>query len=159
MAKKVKKGSIGVKVFGTLVAMVVIIAFTVICDIGALGTIGSYNEVIGEACLGIERVNGQLAASVQKLQMYSKLLHYEQVGDISLVYRDILKSANEEVKSYGASLRNIAQSTDDETLKGIADTYLLSVSELIDCAERLIAAVEAFDRKAFYAESDLLRAA
>lgn len=156
MAKKGKKGSIGAKIFSTLVAMVVIIAFTVICDIGALGTIGNYNEVIGEACLGIERVNGQLGTSVQKLQMYSKLLHYEQVGSTSLVYRDILKSANEEVKTYGASLRNIAQNTDDETLKSIADTYLLSVSELISCAERLIAAVEAFDRETFYAECDLL---
>lgn len=156
MAKKVKKGSIGAKVFSTLVTMVAIIVFTVICDIGALGVIGSYNEVIGKACLGMERANGELAESIQKMQMYSALIFYEQMGETSDVYRSILKDANEEVKVYGAELHNLADSTGDETLIAVANTYLLSVSDLVDCAGKLIAAVEAFDRDTFTQEATRL---
>ncbi|MCM1056646.1 MAG: methyl-accepting chemotaxis protein [Firmicutes bacterium] len=153
MAKKVKKSSIGVKVFSTMAIMAVVIVFTVISDISALGIIGNYNGVIGENCLGMERASGQLEASVQKMQMYSSLLHYEQTGEASEFYRSSLKKATEEVQTYGAEVRNLAEGTGDETLTAAANTYLLSVSELVVCAERLIAAVEAFDRATFTEEA------
>lgn len=156
MAGKIKKGSIGAKVFGTFVSMTVIIVFTIICDIGALGVIGKYNEVVGSTCLAMERVNGQLDASIQKMQMYSALLSYEQVGETSDIYRSILKKANEEAKSYGTELYGLAQNTGDETLISVADAYLQSVSSLGSCAEKLIAASEAFDRASFTEEASLL---
>ncbi|MDE6641285.1 MAG: methyl-accepting chemotaxis protein [Acetatifactor sp.] len=156
MAKRVRKGSIGAKVFGTFVTMTVIIVFTIICDIGALGVIGNYNEVVGSTCLAMERVNGQLDASIQKMQMYSALLNYEQVGETSDFYRSILKNANEEAKSYGTELYGLAQNTGDETLISVADAYLQSVSGLASCAEKLIAASEAFDRASFTEEASLL---
>ncbi|MDE5590329.1 MAG: methyl-accepting chemotaxis protein [Acetatifactor sp.] len=156
MAKRVRKGSIGAKVFGTFVTMTVVIVFTIICDIGALGVIGNYNEVVGSTCLAMERVNGQLDASIQKMQMYSALLNYEQVGEASDFYRSILKKANEEAKSYGAELYGLAQNTGDETLISVADAYLQSVSGLASCAEKLIAASEAFDRASFTEEASLL---
>lgn len=153
MTKKVKRGSIGAKVFSTLMIMAVIIVLTVICDIGALGHIGAYNETIGTVCLGMERASGQLEASVQKMQMYSALLNYEQTGEASEFYRSILRKATEEVRTYGAEVHNLAVSTEDETLIVVANTYLLSVSDLADCAERLIAAVEASDRDNFTQEA------
>lgn len=153
MTKKVKRGSIGSKVFGTLMIMAVIIVLTVICDIGALGHIGAYNETIGTVCLGMERASGQLEASVQKMQMYSALLNYEQTGEASEFYRSILQKATEEVRTYGTEVHNLAVSTEDETLIAVANTYLLSVSDLTDCAERLIAAVEASDRDTFTQEA------
>lgn len=153
MKKKVKKGSIGAKVFSTLVIMAVIIVFTVICDINALRYIGAYNEKIGTVCLGMERASGQLEASVQKLQMYSALLNYEQAGETSEFYRSILQKATEEVQAYGTEVHNFAESTGDETLIAAADTYVLSVSDLAACAERLIEAVEASDKDAFTQEA------
>lgn len=156
MAKEMKRGSIGAKVFGTLLLIVLIVVFTIVCDIGALGTIGDYNEVIGDACLGMERVNGQLGASTQKMQMYTALIHYEQMGDTADVYRSILKTANDQVREYGAELHRLSESTGDETLIAVANTYLLSVSNLSDCAGRLIKAVEAFDRETFTMEATTL---
>ncbi len=156
MAKEMKRGSIGAKVFGTLLLIVLIVVFTIVCDIGALGTIGDYNEVIGDACLGMERVNGQLGASTQKMQMYTALIHYEQMGDTADVYRSILKTANDQVREYGAELHRLSESTGDETLIAVANTYLLSVSDLSDCAGRLIKAVEAFDRETFTMEATTL---
>lgn len=156
MAGKIKKGSIGAKVFGTFVTMTIIIVFTIVCDIGALGHIGDFNETIGTACLGMERAYGQLTTSIQKIQMYSALIHYEQMGDTADVYRAILKKANEEVQNYGAEVHNLANSTEDETLIAAANTYLLSVSDLNSCAERLIAAVEALDRDTFTQEATQL---
>ena len=153
MTKKVKRGSIGSKVFSTLMIMAVIIVLTVICDIGALGHIGAYNETIGTVCLGMERASGQMEASVQKMQMYSALLNYEQTGEASEFYRSILQKATEEVRTYGTEVHNLAVSTEDETLIAVANTYLLSVSDLTDCAERLIAAVEASDRDTFTQEA------
>lgn len=153
MTKKVKRGSIGSKVFSTLMIMAVIIVLTVICDIGALGHIGAYNETIGTVCLGMERASGQLEASVQKMQMYSALLNYEQTGEASEFYRSILQKATEEVRTYGTEVHKLAVSTEDETLIAVANTYLLSVSDLTDCAERLIAAVETSDRDTFTQEA------
>lgn len=156
MAKRVRKGSIGAKVFSTFVVMTVIIVFTIICDIGALGVIGRFNEVVGSTCLAMERVNGQLDASIQKMQMYSALLNYEQVGEASDFYRSILKKSKEEATSYGTELHGLAQNTGDETLISVAEVYLQSVSGLASCAEKLIDASEAFDRAAFTEEAALL---
>lgn len=156
MAKSTRKSSIGTKVFGAMLIVTMIIIFTVIADIGALQVIGDYNEVIAETCLGMERSNGQLAASIQKVQMYSSLLHYEQTGETSAFYRSVLVNAAAEVKTYGEALRQLALKSEDGALKSITDTYLESVSGLVSCAERLIAAAEAFDRDAFSAEAATL---
>lgn len=153
MTKKVKRGSIGAKVFSTLLIMAVIIVVTVICDISALGHIGEYNEMIGNVCLGMERAGGQLEASVQKMQMYSALLNYEQEGQAAEFYLSILQKATGEVQTYGTEVKNFADSTGDETLIAVANTYLLSVSDLAACAERLIAAVEGSDRDTFTQEA------
>lgn len=156
MAKGIKRRSIGARIFGAMLVMTVIAVFTIVCGIGALRTIGDYNEVIGDACLGMERANGQLAASTQKMQMYAALIHYEQMGDTSLYYRDLLKKANESVQTYGAELHNLADMTGDENLIAVANTYLLSVSDLSECAIKLIAAVEKFDRDTFTQEATKL---
>lgn len=156
MAKRTRRSSIGVKVLSAMLLVTVITVFTVVCDIGALGTIGEYNEEIGAACLGMERANGELGASTQKMQMYAALIHYEQMGETADFYRSVLKAANDEVQSYGAELHRLAESTGDGTLTAVANTYLLSVSDLSACAGRLIAAVEAFDRDTFSQEATLL---
>lgn len=156
MAGKIKKSSIGTKVFSTFLTMTVIIVFTIICDIGALGVIGKFNEVVGSTGLAMERVNGQLDASIQKMQMYSALLNYEQVGETADFYRSILKKSKEEVQTYGTELYRLAQDTGDETLISVAGVYLQSVSDLASCAEKLIAASEAFDRAAFTEEASYL---
>lgn len=152
MKKKIKRGSIGAKVFSTLMIMVAIIVFTVICDIGALGHIGAYNEMIGTVCLGMERASGKLAVSVQKMQMYSVLLKFFQTGEASEFYRSILQKATEDVQTYGAEVHNLADSTEDETLIAVADSYLLSVSDLATCAKKLVAAVEVSDEDTFAQE-------
>lgn len=156
MRGKARKGSIGAKVFGTMMTMIVIIVLTIVADIGALGRIGEYNGVIGDTCLALERINGQLSASIEEMQMYSYLLRYEQVGDTAAFYRSVLETATEEVRTYGVNLRDRAQNTKDETLMAVTDRYLLSVSELISCAERLRAASEALDRDTFTAEATIL---
>ncbi len=156
MAKMTKKGSIGGKIVSAMVIMVFLIMFTIVSDISALGVIGNYNTTIGEECLGMEDANGKLSASVQKMQMYSTLLHYEQVGERSEMFRSILKKATEEVQTYGGELHTLSEATGDDTLLATANTYLLSVSDLSACAERLMAASEAFDRDAFQAEATQL---
>lgn len=153
MTKKVKRGSIGAKVFSTLVIMVAIIVLTVICDIGALGHIGAYNETIGTVCLGMERASGQLEASVQEMQMYSAMFSYAQAGEDSEFFRSILQKATEEVRTYSTEVHNLADSTEDETLIAATNTYLLSVSDLTACSEKIIAAVESPDKDAFTQET------
>lgn len=156
MAKKVKKGSIGAKVFSAMMIMTAVIVFTIVSDIGALGHIGEYNRIIADSCIGMERANGQLSTSIQKMQMYSALLNYEQMGELADFYRTILKKATGEVQTSGGELHSLAQDTGDEALISMANTYLLSVSDLVSCAERLLAAVEAFDRETFNAEAATL---
>lgn len=156
MRGKAGKGSIGAKIFGTMMAMTIIIVLTVVADIGALGRIGEYNGVIGDTCLALERLNGQLSASIQKVQMYSALLNYEQVGDNAVFYRSVLEQAVGDVQTYGAELRDRAQNTEDQTLRTVTDRYLLSVSELVACAEKLRTASEALDRETFTEEARTL---
>lgn len=90
------------------------------------------------------------------MQMYAALIHYEQMGDTSLYYRDLLTKANESVQTYGTELHNLADMTGDENLIAVANTYLLSVSDLSGCATRLIAAVQKFDRDTFTQEATKL---
>lgn len=156
MTKKVKRGSIGAKVFSTLVSMAAIIVLTVICDIGALGHIGAYNEMIGTVCLGMERASGKLAVSVQKMQMYSALLNFFQTGESSEFFRSTLQKATEEVQTYSEEVRNLADSTEDENLTAVANTYLLSVSDLAACAGKLVAAAEISDGDAIAQELEKL---
>lgn len=156
MAKRAKKGSIGAKIFSALLLVTVIIVGTIVADINALGHIGEYNRVMGEACIGMERANGQMAASIQKIQMYASMLYYAQVGETGNFYVATLRKAIGEVQTNGAEVHRIAESTGDEALTSMANTYLLSVNELISCGERLIATVEALDRDAFTEESSLL---
>ena len=46
MAKGIKRRSIGARIFGAMLVMTVIAVFTIVCGIGALRTIGDYNEGI-----------------------------------------------------------------------------------------------------------------
>ncbi len=156
MRKTTRKGSIGAKIIGTMMTMIVIIVLTIVADIGALWRIGEYNGVIGDTCLALERLNGQLSASIEEMQMYSYLLRYEQVGDTAAFYRSALETITQDVQSYGLNLRDRAQNTKDENLMAVTDRYLLSVSELVSCAERLKAASEALDRDSFTAEATVL---
>ncbi len=156
MAKKVKKGSIGAKIFSAMAIMTVIIVAVIVLDIIALGYIGNYNKIIGESCLSMEDVNGKLAASLEKVRMYSNLLYYEQVGETAEAFRGALKDAAQEVQTYGSELRTLALATEDADLTASVNTYLLSVSELVSCSERLMEAAETFDRQTFLEESALL---
>ena len=54
MRKTTRKGSIGAKIIGTMMTMIVIIVLTIVADIGALWRIGEYNGVIGDTCLALE---------------------------------------------------------------------------------------------------------
>ena len=156
MGKKAKRGSIGVKVFGAMLLMLAMIAFTIISDIGALGRIGDYNEVIGESCLAMERINGELGVSLQKIQMYVSMLYYEQVGETAEFYQSVVSNASEEVQTYGAELQRLAQTAGDESLITISDAYVQSVTELSACGERLVAAAKGLDRATFMEEAALL---
>lgn len=156
MGNRAKKGSIGVKVFGAMLLMLIIIAFTVVSDIGALGRIGDYNEVIAESCLAMERINGELGEALQKIQMYVSMLFYEQVGETAQFYQSVVRSAAEEVQNYGAELQRLARNAGDESLIAISDAYLQAVTELSACAERLVVAAEGLDRATFMDEAALL---
>lgn len=156
MGNKVKRGSIGVKVFAAMLLMLVIIAFTVVSDIGALGRIGDYNEVIAESCLAMERINGELGEALQKIQMYVSMLFYEQVGETAQFYQSVVRSAAEEVQDYSAELQRLAQVAGDESLIAISDAYLQSVTQMSACAGRLVAAAEQLDRATFMEEAALL---
>lgn len=156
MGKKAKRGSIGVKVFSAMLLMLIIIAFTIVSDIGALGHIGDYNEVIGESCLAMERINGELGVSLQKMQMYASMLFYEQVGETAQFYQSVVISSSEEVQTYGAEMQRLAQAAGDESLINISNAYLRAVTELSSCAERLVAAAKGLDRATFMEEAALL---
>lgn len=147
MKRKVKKSSIGRKVFTTLAVLVIIYVFTIISNISALGIIGDYNNLIGNVYLELESQDAELSVQFQKVQMYSSMLYYEQTGDRGEYYVAQLQDSAAQMQTSAEALAALAVLSEDTALTEAGSAYLSAASDLSAYCADIVSLAQAKDTK------------
>lgn len=129
--------SIGLKVYSTVAFMGIVFLVIVFLNISGLGTIGDFNDSLGNTYMELEMAEGKESTVIQEIKSYANLVLYSETEeDLDLVLSMLVTSIAEE-RVFVAEAKALCANSGDQELINAFAPYESSVIAFLDHAQQI----------------------